>query len=141
MVLLPCASSNTVPLLLAPPFEAVPKRLPLLSSTSPAWGNDPVALLKDARMLIVLLPAASSNTVPALLAPPDWVVPKKLPLLSWIKPPMGLAPLVPLKDARAVSVLSSCLSSSCPSSNCARRGRRVRIVFAEWRGHQVRARA
>ena len=65
----------------------VPKRLPLLSSTRPACGLAPLVPLKEARVVMVPLPAAISNTVPSLVAPPLEVVPKRLPLLSSTRPP------------------------------------------------------
>ena len=87
IVPLPDATSNTVPSPDAPPPAVVPKRLPLLSSTSPATGAPPSVPLNEARVVIVLLPAAISNTVPWPNAPPSAVVPKRLPLLSSTKPP------------------------------------------------------
>src|SRR5262249_40158832 len=81
VVLLPAATSNTVPSLLAPPALVVPKRSPLLSIITPATGRAPLVPLKEARVVMALLPAATSNTVPTPPAPPSNVVPKRSPLL------------------------------------------------------------
>ena len=70
MVPLPDATSNTVPSLDAPPSSVVPKRLPLLSSTRPALGNSPLVPLNEARVVMVPLPGATSNTVPSPDVPP-----------------------------------------------------------------------
>ena len=70
MVPLPAATSNTVPSPDAPPSAVVPKRLPLLSSTRPPSGSAPLVPLKEARVVMVPLPAATSNTVPSPDAPP-----------------------------------------------------------------------
>ena len=75
--------------------------------------------------MMVPLPCCTSNTVPSPDAPPSSVVPKRLPLLSSTRPPSGLAPLVPLKEARVVMVpLPCCTSNTVPSSGRAaiRRG-------------------
>jgi len=99
LVLLPCGSSNTVPPFEAPPDVVVPKKLPAASSMTPPCGAMPVPLLKLARALMVPLSCGSSNTVPSFEAPPDVVVPKKLPLLSSSRLPTGTAP----KDANGMS--------------------------------------
>src|SRR5579871_3187361 len=135
MVLLPAGNSKTVPLSLAPPLDVVPNRLPLLSSSRPAWGKVPVDWSKDARMRIVPLPAGSSNTVPSPLAPPFCVVPNRLPLLSSIRLPYGKIGLALLNDARAVRVLGTLRSSSSHTSKHVCRGRRFRMVVALRRAH------
>jgi hypothetical protein len=105
MVPLPLANSNTVPSLLAPPDAVVPYKLPLLLSMSRlACGIEPLVPLNEASVVIVLLPWANSNTVPSPEAPPEDVVPYKLPLPSMIRPACGACPLVPLKGASVVSV-------------------------------------
>jgi len=43
-------------------------------------------LANDASLVIESLPAASSNTVQAFRAPPEEVLPKRLPLASMIPP-------------------------------------------------------
>jgi hypothetical protein len=96
---------KTVPLLDAPPSGAVPKRLPLLSSSALPYGSNPLEPLKEPRVVMVWLPAASLNTVPSLNVPPKTVVPKRLPLLSSYRVLFGLAPLLVLKEARVVMVL------------------------------------
>src|SRR5438876_332533 len=56
-------------------------------------------------LVIVPPPAATLKTVPKPDAPPPLVVPKRLPLLSAIRPPTGKAPLVSsLHAARVVIV-------------------------------------
>src|SRR5947209_4859102 len=59
--------------------------------------------MKEARVVIVPLPAATLNTVPEPAGPPEMVVPKRLPLLL-ATTPLGLAPLATLKEARVVIV-------------------------------------
>ena len=85
----------------------------------------------------MLVPWAISNTVPFPLTPP--VVPKRSPLLFSITAPDGDAPLVALKDARLMSVLGTCLSSSRHTSKGVRRGRRLGIIRVERRCDQIRA--
>ncbi len=104
IVPLPRASSKTVPSFEAPPTDAVPYRLPLLSMFRPAYGLAPLVPLKEASVVIVWLPWASSKTVPLSWGPPLTVVPYRLPLLSMIRPAYGLAPLVPLNEASVVIV-------------------------------------
>ena len=104
IVPLPWASSKTVPSLEAPPSAVVPYRLPLLSMIRPASGFAPLVPLNDASVVIVPLPWASSKTVPSPEAPPAYVVPYRLPLLSMIRPAYGFAPLVPLNEASVVIV-------------------------------------
>jgi len=70
IVLLPLASSKTVPSPSVPPLKVVPKRSPALSSIRPASGKAPLVPLNEASVVIVLLPLASSNTVPSLPVPP-----------------------------------------------------------------------
>ena len=67
-------------------------------------------------MVMVPLPAATSNTVPSPDGPPDAVVPKRLPLLSSTRPPAGSLPLVPLNEARVVMApLPDATSNTVPS--------------------------
>jgi hypothetical protein len=53
----------------------------------------------------------NSKIVPRSKAPPNSVVPKRLPWPSMIRSPTGNAPLLPLKLARAVMVWLPCGSS------------------------------
>ena len=55
---------------------------------------------------MVLLPLTSSKTAPKPEGPPDYVVPKRLPLLSATRPPTGALPLLPLKLASVVMELA-----------------------------------
>lgn len=48
-------------------------------------------------------PAVNTQTVPSLAAPPDVVVPYRLPWASKVTPPVGSAPLPPLNEAMVVS--------------------------------------
>src|SRR5437867_2115156 len=72
MVPLPAATSIRVPAPDAPPPLVVPKRLPmltrrtLLTALTPSGGPAPLEPLKEARVVMVPLPAATSNTVPPL---------------------------------------------------------------------------
>src|SRR5262249_3125709 len=104
--LLPAANSNTVPAPtpVLPRYKVEPKRLPPLSITTPESGLAPLVALKVARVVMALLPAATSNTVPRPDGPPQYVVPKRLPLPSSTRPAEGEDPLVPLKVARVVKV-------------------------------------
>ena len=116
MVPLPAASSKTVPSPLAPPSAVVPKRLPRGSRTRPANGKAPLAPLKEARVVMVPLPAASSKTVPHC-----W--PRRTPSCRRGCPagrapgrPAGKAPLSPLNEARVVIVpLPAASSKTVPS--------------------------
>ena len=103
IVPLPLASSHTVPLLKAPPFCAMPYRLPAASAVRRPAGLTPLVLVKEARAWIVLLPLASSQITPPA-GPPLWVVPYRLPLASRVTGPRGNAPLVVSNEARAVMV-------------------------------------
>ena len=89
MELLPARTSNTVPWLAVPPLVVEPKRFPLLSRTSAPWGMAPSLPLNEAMVVMVVLPAATSNTVPWFVAPPLSVVPKRLPFMSITKPDAG----------------------------------------------------
>ena len=101
----------------APPADAVPYRLPLLSMIKVARGFSPLVALNDASAVIVPLPLASSNTVPSPRAPPADAVPYRLPLLSMIRPARGVAPLVPLNEASVVIVpLPWASSNTVPSA-------------------------
>ena len=110
----------------------VPKKSPLLSSTKPPWGLAPLVPLKEASVVITPLPATTSNTVPRPPGPPAMVVPKRSPLLSSIKPPWGLAPLVPLKEANVVMVpLPAMTSNTAPAlPGCASDGRAEEVAAA-----------
>ena len=99
MAPLPAATSKTTPSLGRPPFTVVPNRSPWLSSTTPPAGSAPSLVANDASVVIVPVPAAISNTVPALDAPPFWVVPNRSPAESSTTVPLGLAPSVPLNVA------------------------------------------
>src|SRR5947209_2965182 len=79
--------SKTVPWLLVPPPDAVPKRLPLASSKILPEGPAPLAPLKLARRVRWALLWTHSHTVRTPLLPPPDVVPKTLPLLSRTTPP------------------------------------------------------
>lgn len=79
-------SSKTVPRPLAPPRLVVLKRLPCASRAKAACGKAPLASSKEARAVMVELPAASSHTMPTPLAPPWFAVPKRLPCASCTRP-------------------------------------------------------
>ena len=76
--------------------------------------KSPLGPSNDARVVMVRLPLASSKTEPVSSAPPDSVVPYRLPLLSMIRPACGIAPLAPVKipsverPTDSVTRLSSC---------------------------------
>ena len=101
MVPLPAATSNTVPSPMAPPPQVVPKRLPLLSSTRPPMGLAPLVPLKEARVVMVPLPAATlEHRAVSRSAPPLEVVPKRLPLLSSTRPAGGVLPVGAVEGCR-----------------------------------------
>ena len=91
MVFVPLAISKTVPRLEAPPPSVVPKRLPFESMVTPACGPPPLVPLNEASVVAVFEPLAISKTMPLPLAPPDVVVPKRLPLASSTTPPVRFA--------------------------------------------------
>src|SRR5438093_258869 len=113
MAPLPAATLNTVPYALAPlPDVVVPRRLPLLSRTKPPKGHLLFTSLEDARVVLALLPAATLHPVHPPFPPRPSVVPKRLPLLSRTRTPMGMDPLEPLKEARVVMVLVPAATSN-----------------------------
>ena len=91
-----------IPVVVAPPAVAVPKRLPLLSTIRPATGLEPLAPSNDARVVIAWVPFWTSKMLPSPFAPPLWVVPNRLPVLSMTSVHCGEEPLVPANDAKAV---------------------------------------
>ena len=69
-------------------------------ATAPAM----VSGCNGARVLKPLL--VSSNTAPALFAPPSAAVPNRLPLVSASSAAMGLEPFVPVKLSSTMGVLA-----------------------------------
>lgn len=106
----PDASSKTAPVSGSKPPKVVPYRFPASSRINPARGLLVPVPLKVASVVMLLLPAASSKTVPPFSFPalsvPELVVPYKLPVESRTRVHWGLRPFVPLNAARVVMLLA-----------------------------------
>ena len=113
----PGTSSKIVPFPDAPPVSATPKRLPLLSSIKEPCGFAPFpAPLKEASVTSALVSWTNSKTVPSPEEPPALATPKKLPILSSVRPAKGAAPLAPVNVARLViELLPWAISKIVPS--------------------------
>src|SRR5262245_18860375 len=87
---------------------------------------------KEARGVNSWVPAAILNTVPRFDAPPNCVVPKRLPLPSITRPATGLAPLAPSKETRSVGVRMAGVTRSSSHSTLRRVVRRGRAPKRGW---------